>query len=156
MKAVIQRVREASVEVDGKVIGEIEKGLVVLLGVGNEDEKADAEYLAEKIANLRIFGDEEDKMNLSIRDVGGGILAISQFTLYASTRKGRRPSFTHAAPPEKAVPLYEYFMECLQKLDIPVSSGEFGAMMLVKIFNDGPVTIIMDSQDRFKPRKGNE
>lgn len=154
MKAVIQRVSEACVEIDGKVVGEIGPGLVVLLGVAVDDETDDADYLAEKIVHLRIFSDAEDKMNLSLLDVGGEILAISQFTLYGSTRKGRRPSFTHAAPSDKAVPLYEYFIKQLEQKGVRVARGEFGAMMLVKIFNDGPVTIIMESKDRLKPRSG--
>lgn len=153
MKAVIQRVSQASVEVDGKVVGEIGSGLVVLLGIAADDEQADADYLADKIIRMRIFGDDEGKMNLSLMDVGGEILAISQFTLYASTRKGRRPSFTHAAPPEIAIPLYEYFIQQIEANGISVARGIFGAMMLVKIYNDGPVTIILESKDRFKSRR---
>ncbi len=153
MKAVIQRVNQASVEVDGKVVGEIGTGLVVLLGIAVDDEQADADYLADKIIRMRIFGDDEGKMNLSLMEVGGEILVISQFTLYASTRKGRRPSFTHAAPPETAIPLYEYFIQQIEAQGISVARGIFGAMMLVKIFNDGPVTIILESQDRFKSRR---
>ncbi len=153
MKAVIQRVSEASVNVEGEVVGEIEQGLVVLLGVNEKDEEADADYLAEKIPNLRIFNDADGKMNLSLLDVGGQLLAISQFTLYANTRKGRRPSFIEAAPPEKADALYKYFMKKIEAQGIAVERGQFGAMMLVKIFNDGPITIIMDSEDRLKSRK---
>ncbi len=153
MKAVIQRVSQASVEVDGKVIGKIGTGLVVLLGIAEDDEKADADYLVDKIINMRIFGDAEGKMNLSLKDVGGEMLAISQFTLYASTRKGRRPSFTHAAPPETAIPLYEYFLQQIETNGISLARGIFGAMMLVKIFNDGPVTIILESKDRLKSRR---
>ncbi|NOX36630.1 MAG: D-tyrosyl-tRNA(Tyr) deacylase [Calditrichaeota bacterium] len=156
MKAVVQRVREASVEVDGQVVGAIGHGLVVLLGVGVDDEPADADYLAEKIVQLRIFNDEAGKMNRSLMDVKGGMLAISQFTLYASTRKGRRPSFVDAAPPEKAEPMYEYFIQKVQEKGVPVEKGIFGAMMLVKIFNDGPVTILIDSKDRLKPRRAKE
>jgi len=156
MKAVIQRVREASVEVDGKTIGSIGKGVVILLGVSVEDEEADAEYIADKIPHLRIFNDAEGKMNLSLLDVGGEILCISQFTLYANTRKGRRPSYIQAAPPEKAEPLYEYFTDRLKQQNVKVEKGIFGAMMLVKIFNDGPVTIILDSKDRLIPRRKSE
>lgn len=153
MKAVIQRVSEASVEVDGRIIGKIGPGLVILLGVAEDDEEADADYLAEKIVNLRIFNDAEDKMNLSLSDIQGEILAISQFTLYANTRKGRRPSFIKAALPEKAEPLYEYFIKKIEKTGVRVARGIFGAMMTVNIFNEGPVTIIMESKDRFKPRR---
>ncbi len=153
MKAVIQRVSEASVTVEGKVVGAIGTGLVVLLGVNHSDSQADADYLADKIVNLRIFNDEEGKMNHSLLDVEGKVLAISQFTLYANTRRGRRPSFVEAAPPEIAEPLYEYFMKQLQARGVQVEKGIFGASMLVKIYNDGPVTIILDSADRLKPRR---
>lgn len=152
MKAIIQRVSRASVEVDGKIIGEIGPGLVILLGVAEDDEESDADYLAEKIVNLRIFNDDEDKMNLSLSDIQGEILAISQFTLYANTRKGRRPSFIGAALPEKAEPLYDYFIKKIEETGIGAAKGIFGAMMTVKIFNEGPVTIIMESKDRLKPR----
>lgn len=152
MKAVIQRVSQASVEVEGKIVGKIGPGLVVLLGVAGDDEEADADYLAEKIANLRIFDDAEGKMNLSLMERQGEILAISQFTLYANTRKGRRPSFINAALPEKAEPLYEYFIKKVEEFGVKTARGVFGAMMLVKIFNDGPVTIILESKDRLKPR----
>jgi D-tyrosyl-tRNA(Tyr) deacylase len=154
MKAVIQRVSEASVEVDHKTVGEIGPGLVILLGVAVDDEAADADYLAEKIPNLRIFNDAEGKMNLSMFDINGEILAISQFTLYGNTRKGRRPSFIEAARPEKSEPLYEYFIRKLETQGIRVARGIFGAMMRVKIFNDGPVTIVMESKERFQPRNG--
>ena len=153
MKAVVQRVREASVEVNGRIGGAIGKGLVVLLGIGVEDEPADADYLAEKIVQLRIFNDEAGKMNRSLLEIGGDMLAISQFTLYASTRKGRRPSFVAAAPPNQAEPLYQHFIEKVRETGLKVEQGIFGAMMLVKIFNDGPVTILLDSKDRFKPRR---
>jgi len=152
MKAVIQRVSRASVEVEHKIVGEIGPGLVILLGVAEDDEEADADYLAEKIVNLRIFNDAEDKMNLSLSEIQGEILAISQFTLYANTRKGRRPSFIEAALPEKAEPLYNYFIKKIEETGIRVARGIFGAMMTVKIFNEGPVTIIMESKDRLKPR----
>lgn len=153
MKAVIQKVSQAAVEVENETVAEIKRGLVVLLGINQEDEKADAEYLAKKVPNLRVFEDDEQKMNLNIQEIGGEILAISQFTLYADTRKGRRPSFIKAAPPEKADPLYEYFVELIQNSNIEVKKGIFGAMMQVKIFNEGPVTIIIDSEDRHKSRR---
>ncbi len=153
MRAVIQRVSEASVEVDGKIVGVIGNGLVVLLGIHREDTEEDLDYLVKKIPELRIFEDAEGKMNLSLREVQGEILAISQFTLYANTRKGRRPSFVEAAPPEIAEPLYERFIEKLQTSGIRVQRGVFGAMMLVRIFNQGPVTIILNSEDRLKPRR---
>ncbi len=153
MKAVIQRVSEASVDVVGKMVGKIGPGFVVLLGIHEEDEEADAEYLANKIANLRVFEDAEGKMNISLQEIQGEVLAISQFTLYADTRKGRRPSFIKAAIPEKAEPLYEYFIKCMEKQNVSVARGVFGAMMMVKIFNQGPVTIIIDSEDRLKPRR---
>lgn len=153
MRAVVQRVSRASVEIENKTVGEIEQGLVVLLGINTEDQKKDAEYLAKKIPELRIFEDRQQKMNLSLREINGEILAISQFTLYADTRKGRRPSFIKAALPEKAEPLYQYFIELLKNENIPVEQGVFGAMMNVKIFNQGPVTIILDSEDRKRPRR---
>lgn len=155
MKAVIQRVKEASVEVEGKVVGSIDTGLVILLGVSQEDKQDDADYLAERIPQLRIFSDGEGKMNLSLMDVKGRILAISQFTLYGNTRKGRRPSFIEAAPPDLANNLYEYFIRKIDEQGIVVEKGIFGAMMLVKIFNDGPVTILLDSNDRHKSRRSN-
>jgi D-tyrosyl-tRNA(Tyr) deacylase len=153
MKAVIQRVSKANVEVEGKIVGEIGPGLVILLGIAGDDEEADADYLAEKIVNLRIFNDAEEKMNLNLLDVQGELLAISQFTLYANTRKGRRPSFINAALPEKAEPLYQYFIHRIEEYRIKVARGIFGALMMVKIFNQGPVTIIIESKDRLKPRR---
>jgi len=153
MRVVIQRVIQAAVEVAGKTVAEIDRGMVVLLGVRQEDNREDALYLAKKIAGLRIFEDSEGKMNLSMAEVAGKVLVISQFTLYANTRKGRRPSFIEAALPEQADALYQFFIHCLQSESIPVEKGIFGAMMLVKIFNDGPVTIIIDSEDRHKPRE---
>jgi D-tyrosyl-tRNA(Tyr) deacylase len=153
MKAVIQRVSEASVKVEGKIVGEIGPGLVILLGIAGDDGEADADYLAEKIVNLRIFNDAEEKMNLNLLDVQGELLAISQFTLYANTRKGRRPSFIDAALPEKAEPLYEYCMKKIEEYGIKVSRGIFGAIMKVKIFNEGPVTIVLESKDRLRPRR---
>jgi D-tyrosyl-tRNA(Tyr) deacylase len=155
MKAVIQRVNEASVQVDGRIVGSINTGLVILLGVSQEDKEEDADYLAEKIPQLRIFNDSGNKMNLSLMDVNGKILAISQFTLYGNTRKGRRPSFIEAASPDVANALYEYFIRKTAEQGIVVEKGIFGAMMLVKIFNDGPVTILLDSNDRHKSRRSN-
>ncbi|MBR6701197.1 MAG: D-tyrosyl-tRNA(Tyr) deacylase [Firmicutes bacterium] len=149
MRAVVQRVTEGSVTVEGNITGEIKNGFVVLLGVGNEDTEADADYIADKVSNLRVFEDEEGKMNLSLKDVGGEILAISQFTLYGDCRKGRRPGFTEAARPEKAKALYDYFTEKLRSYDINVGEGIFQAEMLVKIYNDGPVTLLLDSKKLF-------
>ena len=146
MVAVLQRASEGKVTVDGRITGEIGTGLVILLGVTQEDEEKDADFLADRIAGFRIFNDEEEKMNLSIRDVGGVALVISQFTLAGNWRKGRRPSFTCAAPPEKGERLYEHFCEQLRKLEVPVETGEFGAMMDVSLVNDGPVTFVMDSR----------
>lgn len=145
MKAVIQRVSEASVKVDGNVVGEINTGFMLLIGIDENDEKTDAEWLVQKILNLRIFGDENDKLNLSIKDIKGEILCISQFTLIADYKKGNRPSFIKAAKPDKAIPLFEYFKEELSKSDLRIESGIFGADMKVSLTNDGPVTIIMDS-----------
>ncbi|HPY99858.1 MAG TPA: D-aminoacyl-tRNA deacylase [Clostridiales bacterium] len=151
MKAVIQRVSEAAVSVDGQVISAIQNGFLVLLGIQDTDEKADAEVLAKKIAHLRIFEDEDGKMNLSLLDLHYGCLVISQFTLLADTKKGNRPSFTQAARPEKAIPLYEFFLEQLQKNGIePVEHGCFGADMKVQLVNDGPVTISYDSKQWVK------
>ena len=151
MRAVVQRVMEASVSIkdEAEQLSEknrISKGLVVLLGVGREDGEDDAEYLAEKISNLRIFPDENDRMNLSVLDVGGEILVISQFTLYGDCRKGRRPDFTFAAPPEIAKGLYERFIEKVRAKGVEVKSGEFQAGMLIDIHNDGPVTILLESK----------
>lgn len=146
MRAVIQRVREGSVTVDGQVVGQIGRGLVILLGVREGDTEAEARWLADKIANLRIFEDADGKFNLSALDVGAEALVISQFTLYADARKGRRPSFTQAARPEVAEPLCERFAAFLAQAGLRVATGQFGARMLVKIFNDGPVTIILESR----------
>jgi D-tyrosyl-tRNA(Tyr) deacylase len=144
MRAVIQRVTEASVTVDGKVTGAIGKGLLVLLGVGHADTEATAQALAAKIVKLRIFSDAEGKMNLSVEDVAGGVLVVSQFTLLADTRKGNRPSFTDAAPPEAGNRLYEEFCRAVAALGVPVQQGIFGAHMDVRLTNDGPVTIVME------------
>ncbi|WP_313093824.1 D-aminoacyl-tRNA deacylase [Chryseobacterium flavum] len=145
MKVVIQRVSEASVKVDGKIVGEIDKGVMLLIGIDENDEKTDADWLIQKILNLRIFGDEEGKLNLSVRDISGEILCISQFTLIADYKKGNRPSFIKAAKPDKAIPLFEYFKEEMAKSGLKTASGIFGADMKVSLINDGPVTIVMDS-----------
>ncbi|HKR13469.1 MAG TPA: D-aminoacyl-tRNA deacylase, partial [Pyrinomonadaceae bacterium] len=135
----------ASVTIDDRVVGEIGSGLVVLLGVGHEDTKADADYLASKIVALRIFDDDAGKMNLSVKDIGGALLVVSQFTLYGDVRRGLRPSWSDAAPPELAAPLYDYFVESSRKLIQPVETGSFRAMMQVEFVNDGPVTLILES-----------
>jgi D-tyrosyl-tRNA(Tyr) deacylase len=147
MRLVIQRVSEASVSIDGQTKGKIGQGLLVLVGIENDDDSSDVEYLSKKIISMRIFGDSEGKMNLSVMDVQGEILLISQFTLHAATQKGNRPSFIKAARPEKAIPLYEYFIQQLQLLlSKTIQTGTFGADMKVSLINDGPVTIIMDSK----------
>lgn len=147
MRAVIQRVKEAKVTVDGEVVGEIGLGLVILLGAGQGDTRQEAERLAEKVAHLRIFPDAEGKFNHSLLETGGQALVVSQFTLYADTRKGRRPSFVEAAPPEVAEPLVEHFASTLATKGIKVESGRFGAMMEVHLINDGPVTIYLDTAE---------
>ena len=149
MRAVVQRVKEAKVVVEGKTVGEIGHGLLVFLGVEQADEIEDAEYLVSKIINLRIFKDDEQKFNLSLIDVKGKMLVVSQFTLLGDCRKGRRPSFSDAAPPEKAQKLYEDFMKLVAKNNITVASGEFQAMMDVALVNDGPVTMLLDSKKLF-------
>lgn len=146
MRAVVQRVTRARVIVEGAVTGEIGAGIVVLLGVGCKDKSEDVAYLAEKIANLRIFEDDVGKMNRSLREMGGGALVVSQFTLYGDTRGGRRPSFTRAAPSVQANPLYEEFVAALRAMGIRVETGIFQAMMSVELANDGPVTILLDSE----------
>ena len=149
MRAVVQRVSEAAVTVAGETTGAIPKGLVVLLGVGKGDTDADAVYLADKIVNLRIFEDAEEKMNLSVADVNGEILAVSQFTLYGDVRKGRRPGFDQAAPPDEAERLYEVFINRCREAGVNVETGRFRTHMMVSLTNDGPVTIVLDSQKLF-------
>jgi D-aminoacyl-tRNA deacylase len=149
MRAVIQRVRESRVEVNGEVVGAIGPGLLILLGVGREDTERDGDYLAAKIATLRIFPDENGLMNLSLLDTGGSALVVSQFTLWGDCRKGRRPSFAHAAPPEAARAQYEDFIERMKAMRIRVASGRFQEMMDVHIVNDGPVTLMLDSGKAF-------
>lgn len=144
MRALLQRVSSASVKIDGQTVSEIGKGLLILLGIGHQDGEGQVTFLAEKVANLRIFEDEQGKTNLSIQDVKGETIVVSQFTLYADSRKGRRPSFTDAAVPEVAEPLVNQFVEALRGLGIPTQTGQFGAHMLVEIHNDGPVTIWLE------------
>jgi len=146
MRAVVQRVKQSSVKTGEKIVGQIGKGLLVLLGVATGDTAKDADYLADKIINLRIFEDEEGKMNRSLIDTGGELLAVSQFTLLADCRKGRRPSFIKAAEPEKATELYETFINCVREKGVGVQTGRFQAMMEVALINDGPVTIIIESR----------
>ena len=146
MRAVLQRVSRASVTIDGEVVGAINCGLLVLLGITHTDTPEQARWLAEKIAGLRIFADDEDKMNLDVADAAGSVLVVSQFTLYGNCEKGRRPSFIAAARPEQAIPLYEHFINELKALGLPVASGRFGAMMQVELVNDGPVTLIVESK----------
>ena len=149
MRVVIQRVSSASVSIEGKIKSNINKGLLILLGIEEDDDANDIEWLCKKIVALRIFSDQEDKMNLSIQDVDGDIIVVSQFTLHASTKKGNRPSYIKAARPERAIPLYEDFKMELEKLtNKKIGSGEFGAMMEVSLVNDGPVTIIIDSRNK--------
>lgn len=149
MRAVVQRVKEARVEVDGQITGAIEKGLMVFLGVGRDDDGADGEFMADKLANLRIFRDDEDRMNLSVKDAGGAILLISQFTLYGDCRKGRRPSFDAAAEPEQAKKLYADTIALIRAKGVDVETGIFAARMQVFSQNDGPVTFILDSEKKF-------
>ena len=145
MRAVIQRVTRARVTVDDRITGEIGNGLVVLLGIARDDTRSNADYLAAKIVALRIFDDAAGKMNLAVKDVGGGLLVVSQFTLYGDVRRGLRPSWSDAAPPEIAEPLYNYFVESSRKLIEPVETGSFRAMMQVELVNDGPVTLIVNT-----------
>ncbi|SEK40697.1 D-tyrosyl-tRNA(Tyr) deacylase [Carnobacterium iners] len=148
MRIVIQRSRQAEIRVNNETIAAIEYGLVLLIGIESDDTKEDVDYLVRKIIMMRIFSDESDKMNLSVRDINGSILSISQFTLHAETKKGNRPSFIQAAKPEIAVPLYELFNEGLRKNDLHVEQGVFGADMQVSLINDGPVTIMIDSKNK--------
>ena len=155
MRAVLTRVKSASVAIDGQMVGSIGQGFLILLGVGPEDTEADSRYLAEKALGLRIFEDENGKMNRSIGDVGGQVLVVSQFTLYGNCRKGRRPSFTDAAPPELGNRLYEQFLADCEALGYPPQHGQFGADMQVASVNDGPVTLILDTQVLMDtPRRG--
>ena len=145
MRTVLQRVSRARVVVADEVVGAIERGLLVLIAVAPDDTPAQAEYLADKVAGLRLFADADGKMNLTVTEVGGSVLVVSQFTLYADCRKGRRPSFLGAAVPEKAIPLYEAFVNALRARGVPTATGRFGAMMQVELVNDGPVTLILES-----------
>lgn len=148
MKVVIQRVSEASVTVGGQIVGAISNGLLLLIGVDEQDDESDANWLVQKILNLRIFSDVEGKMNLSVQDIQGEILCISQFTLIAEYKKGNRPGFSKAAKPEQAIPLFEYFKNEISKSGLKTESGIFGADMKVSLLNDGPVTIVMDSKTK--------
>ena len=149
MRAVVQRVSSSRVTVDERVTGEVKKGLLVLLGVTHDDTSKDVDYMVDKVTNLRIFEDENDKMNLSLKDIEGEVMAVSQVTLYGDARKGRRPSFSDAARPDVANPLYEEFVEKLRAQGITVGTGEFGAHMMVELTNDGPVTILLESKKAF-------
>ena len=154
MRAVLQRVTRASVAIDGQIAGKIGNGFLVLLGVGPNDTQEEARWLAQKIAGLRVFTDEQDKMNLALGDIGGSVLCVSQFTLYADCRKGKRPNFTHAAPPALANELYEAFVSFMRGLGIETQTGSFGADMKVELLNDGPVTILLDTDELMKtPRR---
>lgn len=149
MRFVIQRVSEASVKIDGAIYSEIEKGFLVLVGIEEDDAKDDADWLCKKLIGMRIFSDADDKLNLSLQDINGDVLLVSQFTLFASTKKGNRPSFIKSAKPDRAIPLYEYCIQQLsQLLNKPIKTGRFGADMKVSLVNDGPVTILMDSKNR--------
>ncbi len=149
MRAVVQRVRHSSVTVDGKIVGQIEKGLTVLIGITHTDDEKDINYILDKVVNLRIFEDEQGKMNLSVKDIGGEILYVSQFTLYGDVRGGRRPSYTQAMAYDEAEKLYNKFLDMAKTKGVPVSCGEYGADMKVEILNDGPVTILIDSKKEF-------
>ena len=148
MRVVIQRVSEASVKINDEIVGEIQQGLLVLLGIEHVDSELDADYLIQKLIHLRIFGDDEGKMNLSVSDISGALLIVSQFTLFADTKKGNRPSFIRSARPEQAIPMYDYFLSQLKKsFSGKIEKGVFGGNMQVELINDGPVSIIMDSKD---------
>jgi len=148
MRVVLQRVREAAVRISGETVGEIQHGFLILLGIETEDDASDADYLIQKIVQMRIFSDSEGKMNLNVQDVNGELLVVSQFTLHASTKKGNRPSFIRAARPEQAIPLYNYFLSQLStSFSGEIATGKFGADMQVSLINDGPVTIVMDSKE---------
>jgi D-tyrosyl-tRNA(Tyr) deacylase len=149
MRAVVQRVSRAQVTVNGEITGQIGLGLLVLLGVGRDDTEADATYLAEKVCGLRVFEDDQEKMNRSLQDVGGSVLAVSQFTLYGDVRRGKRPSFDAAAPPEKARQLYQFFVEQIRAAGLRCEAGRFQEMMKVELVNEGPVTILLDSGKAF-------
>lgn len=149
MRSVVQRVSKASVTVDGETVGEIDKGLLVLLGVHGQDGRKEIEWMTEKVVNLRIFEDNVGKMNLSLRDIGGEMLIVSQFTLYGDCRKGRRPGYSKAAPPDIAELLYEQFIAKVEQMGITAAKGKFGAMMDVALINDGPVTLLLDSEKIF-------
>lgn len=149
MRAVVQKVSSSKVTVDGEIVGQIKQGLMVLLGVTHDDTSKDVDYMVDKVTNLRIFEDGEGKMNLSLKDIDGEVLAVSQFTLYGDARKGRRPSFSAAARPEVANPLYNEFVEKIKKQGINVGTGRFGAHMMVDLINDGPVTILLESRKEF-------
>lgn len=153
MRTVIQRVSRASVRVDGRVVGRTGAGFVVLAGVADGDTEDDLDLMVDKLVHLRVFADDEGKMNRSLLDAGGGLLVVSQFTLHADCRRGRRPSFTRAAPPETARALFDRFVERLREKGISVATGEFGAMMEVELVNDGPVTIVLDTDDLRRPRR---
>lgn len=149
MKAVIQRVAQSSVNIDGQIVASIQKGLLLLIGVEEADTNEDVEWLSSKIVNLRIFGDENDVMNLSVKDINGDIIVVSQFTLHASTKKGNRPSYIKAAKPESAIPIYEKFILQIEKdLEKRIQTGQFGAAMKVALLNDGPVTILIDTKNK--------
>jgi|SRR5581483_7091000 len=148
MRAVVQRVSTARVEVEGQVIGSIGRGLLIFLGIATSDTRAEADYLSDKVVGLRIFSDEAGKFALSVQDARGEILVVSQFTLYGDIRRGRRPSFTEAAGIDTALPLYDYFVECIRRHQVPVATGRFQATMAVPLVNDGPVTLILDTDER--------
>ncbi|MEY3437650.1 MAG: hypothetical protein RL265_235 [Bacteroidota bacterium] len=149
MRVLLQRVSEAAVQIEGEIVGEIEQGILILVGIEQEDSNEDADWLVQKIVHLRIFSDEDEKMNLSAADIGGRFLVVSQFTLHASTKKGNRPSYIKAARPEQAIPLYTYFVSELGAISkTKIETGKFGADMKVRLINDGPVTIWMDSKNK--------